>query len=163
MDSIADSFIKLTDGVVQTAVKATLSSIDPATSTMKVGNVSMFENEDVKRNMLAYKDQKVLKEFCETNLLYHILMYTEVFHCIKMAMYGTDSTARSSYKELKSTIHLLKANPITGIRQYHERRQELNSYLPYQMYQHGDKTGKKKLPYKEEENREQLHDALTRE
>ena len=90
-------------------------------------------------------------------------MYTEIFHRIKMAMYGTNSTARRSYMELKSTIRSLKASPITGIRQYYERMQELNSYLPYQMYQHGDKTGKKKLPYKEEENREQLHDALTRE
>ena len=45
---------------------------------MNVGDVSMFENEHVKRNMLVYKDQKVvLKEFCETNLFYRVLMYTE--------------------------------------------------------------------------------------
>ena len=43
-DSIADSFIKLTDGVVQTAVKATLASIDPATATIRVGDVSMFKH-----------------------------------------------------------------------------------------------------------------------
>ena len=162
-DSIADCFIKLTDGTVQTAVKTTLANIDPATSTMKVGDVSMFANESVKKNMLVYKDEKVLKEFCETNLFYRALMYTEVFHRIKMAMYGTDSTALSSYMELRITIRTLKANPITGIRQYHERRQELNSLLPYQMWQNGDKTGKQKVPYGEDESREQLHDALTRE
>ena len=89
-------------------------------------------------------------------------MYTEIFHRIKMAMYGTNSTARRSYMELKSTIRSLKASPITGIRQYYERMQELNSYLPYQMWQHGDKTGKEKVPYGEEESREHLHDALTR-
>ena len=65
--------------------------------------------------------------------------------------------------ELKSTIRSLKANPIIGICQYHERRQELNNLLPYQMWQHGDKTGKTKEPYGEEERREHLHDALTRE
>ena len=75
-DSIADSFIKLTDGTVQTAVKTTLMNIDPATSTMKVGDVSMFENEHVKKNiMVVYKDQNVLKELCEKNLFYHILIY----------------------------------------------------------------------------------------
>ena len=162
-DSIADSFIKLTDGTVQTAVKTTLTNIDPATSTMKVGDVSMFENEHVKKNMMAHKDQKALKEFCEMNLFYRVLMYTEVFHRIKMAMYGSDSTALSSYMELRITIRTLKASPITGIRQYHERRQELNGLLPYQMWQHGDKTGKQKVPYGEDESREQLHDALTRE
>ena len=36
-DSIADCFIKLTDGVVQTAVKATLTNINSATSTIRVG------------------------------------------------------------------------------------------------------------------------------
>ena len=30
------------------------------------------------------------------------------------------------------------------------------------MWQHGDKTGKEKVPYGEEESREHLHDALTR-
>ena len=161
-DSIADSFIKLTDGAVQTAVKATLASIDPATSTIRVGDVSMFENEKVKKNLLVYRNQIVFRQFQETNMYYRILMYTEVFHRIKMAMYGTNSTAKSSYMELCTTIRTLKANPITGIRQYDERIQELNSLLPYQMWQHGDKTDKEKKPYGEEDRREHLHDALTR-
>ena len=138
-DSIADCFIKLTDGVVQTAVKVTLASTNPATSTIRVGDVSMFENEKVKKNLLVYRNQIVFRQFQETNMYYRILMYTEVFHRIKMAMYGTNSTAKSSYMELCTTIRTLKANPITGIRQYDERIQELNSLLPYQMWQHGDK------------------------
>ena len=54
-DSIANSLIKLTNGVVQTAVKATLANINPATSTIKASDVSMFENEKVKKNLLVYR------------------------------------------------------------------------------------------------------------
>ena len=75
-DSIANSFIKLTDGVVQTAVKATLASIDPATSTIRVGNVSMFENEKVKKNLLVYRNQIKFREFQETNIL---LSHSDVY------------------------------------------------------------------------------------
>ena len=162
-DSIQDCFMKLTDGTVQTAVKATLANIDPATSTMKVGDVSMFENEHCKKQLLAYTEQKKLKQFQEENLYYRVLMYREVLHRIKIAMYGNDSTALNSFMELKSTIRTLKANPTTGIRQYDERKQTLQSYLPYQMWQWGDKSGQEKKPYGEEESREHLHDALTRE
>ena len=43
-NQINDSFIKLTGGVINIAVKAILLNISPSTATIKAGDVSMFEN-----------------------------------------------------------------------------------------------------------------------
>ena len=53
--------------------------------------------------MLSFKTDKDIKNYIATDN-YRVLMYTEVFHCIKMVMLGSDSTALTSYMELRYVI-----------------------------------------------------------
>ena len=81
--------------------------------------------------MLKYKTNKEVKEFRGEVQYCILMMYTEAFHRIKMAMYGSNSTDKSFYMELRATIRSLKASLHVGICKYHERIEELNDYLPY--------------------------------
>ena len=58
--------------------------------------------------MLSFKTDKDIKNYIATDN-YRVLMYTEVFHRIKMVMLGSNSTALTSYMELRYVIRTMKA------------------------------------------------------